>query len=175
LGSLSRVKRLLVLAVLCTAFAAAQAQDQESALVNRLLRPDMSLGNKSQNKKFTADHTSVTTKARVSTFYFQQKAVDKTYTNTREYSAGTFDARSFDNSGTHNNLLAARSTPQVRGYDTPTARASVELRDAHKEVPGNSFAGNRQFTGKGKSQKALDRKNPPMTIEQVRELLNKNK
>ena len=37
------------------------------------------------------------------------------------------------------------------------------------------FAGNRPFLGRGKSQKALNAQDTPLTIEQVRELLNKNK
>ena len=39
----------------------------------------------------------------------------------------------------------------------------------------HSFAGNRPFLGQGKSQKALSAQDRPLTIEQVRELLNKNK
>ena len=35
--------------------------------------------------------------------------------------------------------------------------------------------GERPFLDKGKSAKSLQRENPAMTIEQVRELLNKNK
>jgi hypothetical protein len=42
-------------------------------------------------------------------------------------------------------------------------------------VDARIFAGNRPFLDQGKSQKALSRQNPPLTIEQVRELLNKNK
>ena len=37
------------------------------------------------------------------------------------------------------------------------------------------FADQHQFSERGKSQKSFDRQNPPLTIEQVRELLNKNK
>jgi hypothetical protein len=54
-------------------------------------------------------------------------------------------------------------------------RASAELRDAHRHIDGSEFTGKRPFLDKGKSPKSLERKNTPMTIEQVRELLNKNK
>jgi hypothetical protein len=70
--------------------------------------------------------------------------------------------------------MAARSTHSSRSYDTPTARVSVSPRDSQRESPTSSFAGNRPFLEKGKSQKSLERKNPPMNIDQVRELLNKN-
>jgi hypothetical protein len=44
-----------------------------------------------------------------------------------------------------------------------------------KKVASGAYAGNRPFLDEGKSQKSLSRKNEPLTIEQVRELLNKNK
>jgi hypothetical protein len=47
--------------------------------------------------------------------------------------------------------------------------------DSNKSTSDRTFAGQRPFLDRGKSQKSLDRQNPPMTIEQVRELLNKNK
>jgi hypothetical protein len=162
----------LVLSCLCSA----HAQEQEDKLVTRLLRPNTALGNSAQNKKFTStDGARIDKRARVGTFYFQRKSLMKTYANTRDFDTGQFDARTFDSSGSGNSLLAARSNTQTPSYATPTARASVELRDGHKEAESHNFPGNRPFLEKGKSQKSLDRKNAPMTIEQVRELLNKNK
>jgi hypothetical protein len=169
------VKRLLIVIVFLSALSSLPAQEQESKLVNRLLRPNMELGSAEQNKKFTADRVSVEKRARVGTFYLQRKTLSKGYANTREFSATQFTSHPFDASGAGNSLLAARSTADLRGYHTPTARASVTLRDAHKETPTSNYAGNGPFLEKGKSQKALERKNPPMTIEQVRELLNKNR
>ena len=55
---------------------------------------------------------------------------------------------------------------------------TVEVRhaaDGEKKISGNDFARNRPFLGQGKSQKTLSARKPPLTIEQVRELLNKNK
>jgi len=42
-------------------------------------------------------------------------------------------------------------------------------------LPVAPFAGNRPFLGQGKSQKALSAQDTPLTLEQVRELLNKSK
>ena len=42
-------------------------------------------------------------------------------------------------------------------------------------LPAAPFAGNRPFLGRGKSQEALSARDTPLTIDQVRELLNKNK
>src|SRR5437870_10172460 len=38
-----------------------------------------------------------------------------------------------------------------------------------KRLPAVSYAGNRPFLDQGKSQKALNRQNPPLTIEKFRE------
>jgi hypothetical protein len=170
------VRRLLAIGLVFGCLCSVYAQEQEDKLVSRLLRPNTALGNTDQNKKFTAaDGAQVDKHARVGTFYFQRKSLMKTYANTRDFQTEQYDARTFDSSGTGSSLLAAKSTTQTPSYATPTARTSVELRDGHKEAGSRNFAGNRPFLDKGKSQKSLDRKNPPMTIEQVRELLNKSK
>ena len=176
IGSLDDVGRsVLLFLLLLIAFSFARAQDQESKLVERLLKPDMTLQNTAQNKKFIADGASINRKATVGTFYFQEKSNSRSFSNTREFSAGQFDSRSFQ--GTR--AVSGISSQQPIGnsqlsYSTRTAR----VRDAHnadKAATSRVFAGNRPFLAQGKSQKALNRKNAPLTIEQVRELLNKNK
>ena len=70
---------------------------------------------------------------------------------------------------------------QNQTLNTGTPVRAVPMRDVHaaydanRVVASRDFADRRQFTAQGKSQKSLDRQNPPMTIDQVRELLNKNK
>jgi hypothetical protein len=44
-----------------------------------------------------------------------------------------------------------------------------------KKVAPRAYPGSRQFLDEGKSQKSLNQENAPLTIDQVRELLNKNK
>ena len=146
--------------------------------MNRLLRPDMNLGNEAQNKKFTVnDKASLDRHAHVSTFYLQQKPGPGAYKNTPEYSTGQFSQRSYDQVKPVSSLGDARSSLTDRKYDTPSARVSVDLRDEHRTAASadSAFAGNRPFLEKGKSQKALNRKNKPMSIDDIRELLNKNK
>lgn len=168
------MKSLAIALLFCSA-CALPAQEQEGKLMDRLLRPNAALGNDSQNKKFiSSDKASVDRHARVSTFYLQKKHEAQTYSNTREFNTSQFSARHYDTS-TGNSLLAARSTSQIRSYDTPSARVSVELRDSHRTASSSNFAGNRPFLDEGKSQKSLSRKNKPMTIDDIRELLNKSK
>ena len=165
----------LALALIVTSACLAQAQQQEGVLVNRLLRPNVSLANSEQNKKFAADRVGVDKRAQVGTFYLERKSASKSYSNTRDFRAGQLDSHSFDSSGSGRSLLASRSATQVRPYATTAARVPVQSLDQHKPIDSTSFSGNRPFLEKGKSQKSLDRKTTPMTIEQVRELLNKNK
>jgi hypothetical protein len=61
-------------------------------------------------------------------------------------------------------LVRTPPAPGVRAAPESTTTAAVR-----------EFPDNRPFPGRGKSQKALQAYNRPLTIEQVRELLNKSK
>jgi hypothetical protein len=60
-------------------------------------------------------------------------------------------------------------------FGTQTVSGVRAASNGDKKVNGREFAENRPFLGKGKSQKALNQHDTPLTIDQVRELLNKNK
>jgi len=154
--------------------SAVQAQDQERKLVDRLLRPDVTLQNQAQNKKFVADGAFVDKPGTVGTFYLQQKPKPKSFSGTRDFSSQQFTPRSYRGS-TNEVGFSPRSANLQRTYLTTTANGNRSAHDANKIVTGRDFSGGKPFLDHGKSQKALNRQNPPLTIEQVRELLNKNK
>ncbi len=163
---------LLVLIVL----SCVHAQDQESKLVDRLLRPDMTLRNNAQNKKFIADGASINKRATVGTFYVQEKSNSKSFSGTRDFSARQFNSQSFHGTRSASGISSQQAVGDSRpAYATRTARDVRDAPQSDKKVASRSYAGNRAFLDQGKSQKALNRQNPPLTIEQVRELLNKNK
>jgi hypothetical protein len=57
-------------------------------------------------------------------------------------------------------------------------KSTSDIRTAHDSnriAQSGEFAGERPFLDKGKSQKSLSQPSKPMTIDEVRELLNKNK
>lgn len=60
-------------------------------------------------------------------------------------------------------------------YANQTARGVRDAPQSDKKVAIRTYAENRPFLDEGKSQKSLNQQNAPLTIEQVRELLNKNK
>src|SRR6266480_797745 len=149
-----RVRKLVATSLLLVAaFSFARAQDQESKLVDRLLRPDMTLQNAAQKKTFiAAGGTSINKQATVGTFYVQEKSNSKGFSGTRGFSAQQFNSQSF-----------------------PNTRSTRDAPQSDKKIASHSYAENRPFLDQGKSQKSLNRQNAPLTIEQVRELLNKNK
>lgn len=153
------------------------AQEQERKLIDRIMEPNMSLENDAQNKKFTADKTSVHKRANVQTFYLQQKSPGKRFSGTRDFSSKQFDARNFNqgDDATARDLARKKSTASAYSEATKTAEAKAAVSDGNKSQPPRTYAGNRPYLEKGKSQKSLNRKNKPMTIDEVRELLNKNK
>ena len=169
-------KFLAVIVSLLTALSCLRAQDQERKLVDRLLRPDMSLQNSEQKKKFIADGTSINKKANVGTFYLGKTSNRKSFSGTREFSTQQFNSRSFhgSRSASENSSQQAPGNSRV-AYPTQTARGSRDAPQSDKKIASRAYAENRPFLDQGKSQKSLNRQNAPLTIEQVRELLNKNK
>jgi hypothetical protein len=172
-GSLEDVRKLVAICLLLVCVSPLRAQEQERKLVDRIVKPDMTLQNDAQNKKFSANGSVVDKRARVDTFYLQKKSNSKDFSGTRDFSAKQYDARSFAGSRAAN--ISSRTVVPNSHYTTAPASGLDRARDAKKKKETNDFAGNRPFLDQGKSQKSLSRKNPPLTIEQVRELLNKNK
>jgi hypothetical protein len=170
------VRSWLTLCVFLSICSLAGAQEQERKLVDRLLRPDASLQNNAQNKKWSGGKVAVDKKARVSTFYFGQKPRTKKYERVRGVSARQFDAA--QTYGT-NEAPGVSSKPSPanadRSYSTNKTVGARPARDAKKGTDTREFSGNQPFLARGKSQKSLNQQNEPLTIEQVRELLNKNK
>jgi hypothetical protein len=154
-------------------FITARAQEQERKLIDRILKPDTTIQNSSQNKKFTADKSLSNKPAHVGTFYLEKKSNAKTFSNTREFNSWQFNARSFGDA--HKADISSRTTVPNSKYSTAPANNLHPVHDGAKKKETNSFAGQQAFRGQGKSQKALSQQKHAMTIDEVRELLNKNK
>jgi hypothetical protein len=169
-------KLLAVCLLMSTVLVAARAQEQEKKLVDRLLKPDMALQSSEQNKKFVADGTSINKRANVGTFYVQKKSTSKSFLAIGEFLAHPFASRSYRSK--HNASEGSLEHPAISSrppYANQTARGVREVPQSDKKVPIRGYAENRPFLDEGKSQKSLNKQNEPLTIEQVRELLNKNK
>ena len=171
--------RILTACALLFALSSARAQNQERNLIDRLLRPDMSLQNAAQNKKFVAvNRAPVDKHASARALDAQKKSWNtKSFWGGRhDFSTWQFNARSFHGSHKPANFSSPRQiTESKRSYSTQTAHNLRTAYETSRTVDSHGFADNRRFLGEGKSQKSLNLRNPPLTIEQVRELLNKNK
>ncbi len=169
--------RIFIALLLLACAAPARAQEQESRLLDRLLRPDMSMQNTAQNKQFTTGGSRARTdkQAVVTSFQGQKKSSAKQFYGTREVDGSNYATHHFrDGDGTASISRNARltKTANVAANSTNVTSAAVA---SGRAVTTSDFASSRPFLDQGKSQKALSQQNKPLTIEQVRELLNKNK
>jgi hypothetical protein len=158
------------------AFSCVSSQDQERKLVDRLLKPDMTLQNDAQHKKFVADGASINKRATVGTFYVQKKPSQKNFSGTGQFSTQEFNSQSFHSKRSVFNVPSQQATGNSRSaFANQSARGVRDASQSGKKVPVRAYVENRPFLDEGKSQKSLNQHNEPLTIEQVRELLNKNK
>ena len=134
----------------------------------------MELQNKAQDKKFVASSAAIEHRGSVGTFVLQPNRAEKSFTDRRALTMTEYPSWSLSTS------RAISSAPN-RSAHVPGPVGSSSAPDIHSantpQIASDSriFADQHQFREQGKSQKSFDRQNPPMTIDQVRELLNKNK
>ena len=146
--------------------------------MDRLLRPNMNLASSEQNKKFTGTKSNAFDKqARTHSFHLVRSSAAKPWTGERTFTPQQFAARHF-RAGDSAANISTRS--QLLKDDTvvATSAASAGTRvapESSETAATREYAGSRPFLDKGKSQKALERHNKPLTIDEVRELLNKSK
>jgi len=171
---------LVAIGTLFISVPAAVAQEQERKLIDRILKPNLSLANSAQNKKFAgARRASFDKPVSLRPYYSPKKAVPKIFREERAFTPRQFAARHF-RAGDSTANISSRS--QLKNNDTliatPAASAGTQVAPestTSKTTPVREYAGTRPFLDKGKSQKSLQAQNEPLTIEQVRELLNKSK
>jgi len=162
---------------LTAALCCIHAQDQEKKLVDRLLKPDMTLQNDAQNKKFVGDGSvSVNKRANVGTFFIHQKPRSKSFSGTRDVSTTQFYSQTYRGGRTGYEVSSQQTLANSKAtFANQTARGIRDAPQSGKKVASRAYPGNRPFLNQGTNQKSLNRQNDPLTIEQVRELLNKNK
>lgn len=162
-----------VLMLLCCAAARVFAQEQEGKLLDRLLKPDMTLANNAQDKQFVGVRQTTAKSVSTRKFGGVHEKPAKEYGGQRPFFARLFNwAREFPRS--HTASLATRSDVPQKTFTTRESPVRAS-RDAEKTVASNDYPGERPFITRGKSQKSLDAQRHQMSIDEVRELLNRNK
>jgi hypothetical protein len=150
-------------------------QDQQRSLIDRLLRPNMDLQNRQQGKVFRADSKVVAHRGAAKEFVLERTANGKTFSDTRVAEVKEYPLRSIRADAQQNTVVKTRQVNVPAQLTLSSVRDLHPAYDAHLAVSGRNFADERAFRDQGKSQKSLSHQNPPLTIDQVRELLNKNK
>lgn len=170
------MRAFLTISAMALSALAADAQVQERKLLDRLLKPDMSLQNRAQDKQFTPGGATLGRQARTKSFRVADRRPEKQLRANR-----TFTAKDFTAARSRYGAKEAKlpSSPRIAGLDVPystpnDAAASRVAPDGAKSVETSGFSETRPFLVRGKSQKALSAQDRPLTIDQVRELLNKN-
>ena len=172
----SDVRMFLTFTTLLSLVATTPGQEQERKLVDRLLRPNMSLVNSSQDKQFAATNVTLEKRPATRNFCAPEKWAVKSFTGERALSPQQFAVRHFRTEDLSANISTrSQLTKTDSVYVVPSAQAVRAAPENDRTVATASFPGNRPFLGQGKSQKALSAHDRPLTIEQVRELLNKSK
>ena len=167
-----RIAIAFTLVMVC--LGAARAQEQEQKLLDRLLRPNLSLSNTAQGKRFAIERTASAKTVKQREFYTRAGPADREFTAKRGSLARVFGTRAFWR-GKESANLSTRSTVRTKTFATQTSSIGQSAADGEKSVTTGQYAGTREFLGRGKSQKALSAHDTPLSIEQVRELLNRNK
>ena len=147
------------------------AQEQERRLVDRLLKPDTTLQNNAQNKKFVGKEQSIAKQAAVRSFYISEKPRTKPYMERREVSSKQFAAHHFRD-GELASTMQARAQ-RVRQFSVEDGTGVLVLRDApndSRKIAAAEYIGARQFLDKGKSQKAISQHDTQRTTETWREV-----
>lgn len=165
--------RAIVAILLLGSVAVASAQEQERKLLDRLLKPDETLQNRSFErsfyfgKKFNGSGT-----ARVSQFQFEDKV------STKSYSTKGFALKPYWSGDFKFETKKARTEDpfHIPDYSETKKVESEVAREDGKTYGSRDYPFVRDAPLLGKSQKVLDKesKSKPMTIDEVRELLNKN-
>lgn len=185
-----RIVPLLLL--LLTLASPLLAQDQEQKLWDRLNRnpqKNKDLVFDTRQAAFSSSHVFNTKASTSKSFFFKQKTLEKGY-QAKEY-AGSKSAWMGD-------FKFSTRKANTRGkYEVPNAGRQVntktmevaDARESAKGMPVREFAGQRPFLKRGASQDRFDREGTnftdtpvgwtgdlkAMTIDDIRELLNKNK
>ncbi len=144
-------------------------------MLERIMKPDETLGVPEQNRGYYGGKEYSATKARVKDFQYENRVRQKTFASTEFAGAKAWNGKAkFP-------VTAANTGTRSQIPDLEQAYATKEMpvknaRESSREHGTREYA-TREFVDKGKSQKSLDQQSEKkaMTIDEVRELLNKNK
>ncbi len=144
--------------------------------MDRIMRPNMSLTDRAQNRKFTAvEGVSVDKKFETKSFEGGNEATTKSFLGLRSFLSKNFGTGKFARAEATNEAVASadRAFASTK-FSTHESALIRKASTTDKSVDTRAYAGTRPFLAKGTRQQQLTTQPHPMTIEEVRDLLNKN-
>lgn len=153
------------------------AQEQERKLADRLLRPNLKLVNSAQDKKFAgAEVTPVNKKFVAKSFSTVDERTVKRFSSEKNISAKRFATEKFTRTEqTPNTQAKAKMASANAEFVTRKSSLVQTASDEGKVAATRDYPVGRPFIGKGTRQTILSQEDKPLTIDEVRELLNKSK
>lgn len=159
------------------AAASAVAQQTESERMSQILSPTLNPVTSLQNKSFYggADKGFAAKSGRVKSFYWSNLFKPKSFSGTKSYGASSYWTGEYEG-GKKKGPLTGKYA--IRDLDKKAEVKTSEVKDAResrKTTDTRDYAGNRPYLVQGKSQKILDsqqEQSKPLTVDEVRELLN---
>jgi hypothetical protein len=153
------------------------AQEPEGRLVDRLLRPDLSLTNSQQNKEFVAaEGTSVDKKFETRSYSVVKERPSKSFFGIPDFFARAFATKKFARGDSLANTATSASPAYAQTAALTKSSALVKKApEVNKAANTRDYSDNRPFLDKGTRQEILSQQDHPLSIEQVRELLNRDK
>ena len=153
------------------------AQEQEVGLVDRLLRPDLSLTNSQQNKEFVAaEGTSIDKKFESKSYSAIQERPTVSFFGIPDFFARAFGTKKFARGDSAANA-ATNASPAYAQTAALTKKSTLVKKapEANRVANTRNYPDIRPFLDKGTRQEILSQLDHPLSIEQVRELLNRDK
>ncbi|HEY2800150.1 MAG TPA: hypothetical protein VGI85_06125 [Chthoniobacterales bacterium] len=161
-----------------TVFASlARAQEQENQMMDRIMRPNMSLSNPAQDRKFVAvEGTSIERKFVAKGFDSGDEKSTKSFWGLRSFFSEVFGTAKYARAEAAANATANSGIPFASTeFATNQSHLIHTSSQAEKSSPVRDYADNRPFLAKGTRQQQLSEQDHALTIDEVRELLNKSK
>ena len=170
------MRSAIVVTLLTLTIAASDAQEQEQKLLDRLLKPNSELEYSGGQKQFTAAAAVRQKQAHTKSFHTRERKLEKEFRGTRSFFARVFGTRKSRDQDAAANVTPRAAIPNAQvAYPTPAYDGARQAGDDGREYSTSDYPGTRPFLGRGSRQKALDQQRKQLTIDEVRELLNKNK
>ena len=146
-------------------------------MMDRMMRPNMELSNPAQHKSFTAvEGVSVDRKFQAKEFVSGRETTTQSFAGAKSFLSITFGTGQYARAEAAANYrrnaeMAFASTE----FETKKSSLIHESAYAKKRVKTRDYSDNRPFLAKGSRQKQLSQQDKPLSIDQVRELLNKSR